>query len=232
MTAGSPSSRLLFGVARHLRTAAGASSAASCTPPSCYHRADAAPRLNVAALALPNVRHDKPKALARVEQYTRVAAAQGAQIVITPETCLDGYSLHDGSFSAAEALEFAEDAETGPSILRLRALAAELCIHLCIGFAEKQDGKLYNTALLIGPDGQTCGKYRKTHGVEPGYELGEALPTFELQGALAGIRVGILICYDRQPPEPARSLAVQGAEILLIMSNGMWGGINDALLRT
>ena len=44
--------------------------------------------------------------------------------------------------------------------------------------------------------------------------------------------MGILICYDRQPPENARTLAVKGARLLLVPSNGMWGGVNDSLLQT
>ena len=114
-------------------------------------------------LALPNVRGDKAKAVARMEQYTRDAAAQGAQIILCPEACLDGYSLHDGSYTREQALAFAEDAETGPSIRKLRALTSELQVHLCIGFPEREAGKLYNTAQLIGPAGQIVGKYRKTH---------------------------------------------------------------------
>jgi hypothetical protein len=75
-------------------------------------------RLCVASLVLPNIRTaegapDKPRALAMIIEYTRKAAAQGAQLIITPETCLDGYAAH--RLDHAAALAFAEDAECGLS---------------------------------------------------------------------------------------------------------------------
>ena len=111
---------------------------------------------------------------------------------------------------------------------RLRELAKQLDLYLCVGFSELADDQLYNTALLIGPDGKTAGKYRKTHGVEPFYRVGDSLPVFETRYG----KVGIMICYDRQLPEIARTMAAQGAELILVPSNGMWGRMNDALLRT
>jgi len=111
---------------------------------------------------------------------------------------------------------------------RLRNVARELDLYLCVGFSKLENDKLYNTAILVGPDGKTVGKYRKTHGVEQFYEAGDALPIFETRYG----KVGIMICYDRQLPETARTLAAQGAELILIPSNGMWGRMNDAMLRT
>lgn len=139
----------------------------------------------------------------------------------------DGYCSY--GVSHEEMLSLAESSESGPSITRLRDLCAELRVHLCIGFSELgDDGELYNTALLIGKEGETVGRYRKTHGVEAAYRVGDDLPVFDTEFG----KVGILICYDRQPPENARTLAVKGARLILVPSNGMWGGVNDSLLQT
>jgi predicted amidohydrolase len=191
------------------------------------HRGEQNDRVGVAALVLPNVRGNKSLAVERIENYVRRAAALGAKIVVTPETCLDGYVCHQQGLTHEKFCELAEQ-ETGPRIARLREVARELDLYLCVGFSELESTQLYNTALLIGPDGETVGKYRKTHGVEPLYEIGDELPVFETRYG----KVGILICFDRQLPETARSLAAQGAELILIPSNGMWGRMNDALLRT
>jgi len=191
------------------------------------HASEANQRVGVAALVLPNVRGDRERALERIEFYVRRAAALGAKIVVTPETCVDGYVCHQPGLTREKMCALAES-EDGPSLGRLRHLAEELEIYLCVGFSELDDEKLYNTALLIGPDGKTVGKYRKTHGVEQFYETGDALPVFDTRYG----KIGIMICYDRQLPEAARTLASNGAELILIPSNGMWGRMNDAMLRT
>jgi predicted amidohydrolase len=192
------------------------------------HGSEQGERMGVAALVLPNVRWDKTKAADRIEAYTRRAAALGAKIIVTPETCLDGYVCHQPGLTKEQFATLAESAEGGPAITRLRALCRELGVYLCVGFSEIDEGKLYNTALLIGPEGETVGKYRKTHGVEDSFIPGDALPVFETRYG----KVGLMICYDRQPPEIARRLARRGAELILVPSNGMWGRMNDALLRT
>ena len=122
-------------------------------PASPVHRADSHATVTVASLVLPNVRGNKAKALARVELYMRRAAARGAEIMVAPETCLDGYCSY--GVSREELLSLAESSEDGPSITRLRALCRELSVYLCIGFSEVSDGELYNTALLIGRQGET-----------------------------------------------------------------------------
>lgn len=192
------------------------------------HRCEQGERFGVAALVLPNVRWDKARAADRIEAYTRRAAALGAKIVVTPETCLDGYVCHQPGLTTDEFATLAEPADGGPAITRLRELCRELDLYLCVGFSEIDAGKLYNTALLIGPAGETVGRYRKTHGVEDMFIPGDALPVFETRYG----KVGLMICYDRQPPEIARMLARRGAELILIPSNGMWGRMNDAMLRT
>jgi predicted amidohydrolase len=190
------------------------------------HRADKTQRVGVATLVLPNVRGDREKAVERVEAYTRRAAALGAKIVVTPETCLDGYCCHEKGLTRDTFSQLAES-ENGPSITRLAKLARELDIYLCVGFTEADLGELYNTAILLGPDGRPVGKYRKTHGVEEFYKPGDALPVFDTRYG----KVGILICFDRQLPETARTLADKGARLILIASNGMWERMNDAMLR-
>ena len=202
----------------------GATSTPSGTP---THPSERNARVGVAALVLPNIRWNKEQALKRIESYVRRAAALGAKIVVTPETCLDGYVCHQPGLTREKLCTLAEYAD-GQRMDRLRRVARELDLYLCVGFSELENDQLYNSAILIGPDGKTVGKYRKTHGVEQFYQVGDALPVFETRYG----KVGIMICYDRQLPETARTLAAQGAELILIPSNGMWGRMNNAMLRT
>ena len=165
--------------------------------------------------------------LKRVESYVQRAAALGVKIVVTPETCMDGYVCHQQGLTREKLCTLVAH-EDCPWMDWLRHVARKLDLYLCVGFSELENDKLYNTAILVGLDWKTVGKYRKTHGVEQFYEASDDLPIFETRYG----KVGIMICYDRQLPETVRTLAAQGAELILIPSNGMWGCMNDAMLRT
>ena len=180
----------------------------------------------------------------RVEKMvTRAAIEGGANVVITPEGALDGYVINevnsksekdnnivDRFFNLGEPID-------GPYIQKASALADELNIYFVFGFLEREDKNLYNTAILIDPDGDIIGRYRKTHFAQgytinpESYKAGDEFPVFQTSFG----KVGILICYDRQLPEPARILTLKGAEILFIPSYGSYtdeNGWNTIMLRT
>ena len=111
----------------------------------------------------------------------------------------------------------------GPSTERLREIAASADAYLVAGLIERDadSGRLYNSAVLVGPDG-VAGIYRKLHlagedraWATPG-DLG--LPTFDIPAG----RVGMLIGYDALFPEAARSLALDGADIIACPSLLAW----------
>lgn len=138
------------------------------------------------------------------------AANSGAELVLGPESYLDGWS------AKADILAKILTTIPGPETDRLSELAQKLGVWLCVGLFEKADRKMYNSAVLISSDGRLAGVYRKTHetkdvlGRMP-YELGGDLPVFETPWGLAGI----LICHDRWYPEAARTLKVKGADFIL-----------------
>ena len=87
-------------------------------------------------------------------------------------------------------------------------------LHLVVGLVERERHLIYNTAVLLGPDGALIGKYRKVtlprSEIEAGVTPGSEYPVFSTQLG----RIGIMICYDGFFPEPARQLAIHGAEII------------------
>jgi predicted amidohydrolase len=87
-------------------------------------------------------------------------------------------------------------------------------LHLVVGLVEREQHLLYNTGVLIGPDGSLLGKYRKVTlprtEIEAGITPGVEYPVFETKLG----RIGIMICYDGFFPEPARQLSIRGAEII------------------
>jgi 5-aminopentanamidase len=189
--------------------------------------------LTVAALRVTPTPWDLEGNVARLESFARRAAEQGAELVVTPEGFLEGYPWNDenpGAFSRQRYLDVAVTVD-GPLIDRVRALAAALVVHLVVGFAERVADRVYNSAITISPAGVIVSRYAKTHTAgddEPFNTKGTEFPVVETTLG----RWGTLICMDRQLPEPARILAVKGARLILVPSWGMYGEINDVMMRT
>lgn len=198
-------------------------------------------KLKVASLAILPAKWDKKANADKIERMVREAAKQGATFIVTPEGVLEGYVVNEviREKDAAKKKElerrFADLAEPidGSYIKRFRKLADELNVYLILGFLERDGEKLLNTAALIGPDGRLLGKYCKTHFHQgytvnpPAYTPGDKYPVFELGFA----KVGMMICFDRQPPEPARALALGGANLIVCPAYGSWGDWNTRLMR-
>jgi predicted amidohydrolase len=115
----------------------------------------------------------------------------------------------------------------GPTTEKLGALARELRSYIVAGLYERVGPAVYNTAVLIDRAGKLAGTYRKTHlpreEWEAGITPGETYPIFQTDFG----KIGLLICWDVQFPEPWRALGLQGAELVLLP---IWGG-NETLLR-
>ena len=147
--------------------------------------------------------------LALLEQTSETAAKQQANLLIFPELFLTGYNIGD----AAKAL--AEPAR-GRSLQFAASIAREYRLALLFGYVERDGGTLYNAAALIDADGNLAASYRKAHlfGAEE-----QRLFTSGQQRVLhmiAGVRVGVLICYDVEFPEAVRALALEGAELIAV----------------
>lgn len=174
----------------------------------------------VAALKVMPATGDKAANLARFEQYARQAAAAGAELIVTPECYLDGYmgspTFRPGMTRAKVMQEHTESID-GPALKKVAALARELKVHILFGFSERRGDGLFNTIALFLPDGTLGGRYSKSHPL-PGelYDVGGELPVFDT--ALG--RMGVLICFDRQPPENARILALKGAQFIVVPAFG------------
>ena len=151
--------------------------------------------------------------LARAEKAVREAASGGASLVIFPEMYLSGYD-------AGERLKTVCEAADGPSEKRMAELAAGYGIHMVYGYPENRNGRVYNSANLIDDHGALRGTYRKTRlfmDERSAFAAGDAYPVFETKLG----RVGLLICYDIEFPEPARRLASKGADIIVCIAANM-----------
>jgi predicted amidohydrolase len=142
---------------------------------------------------------------------------------------LDILCLPEGITKMGNPMSYSELAEPvpGPTTERLGQLAKRLNSYIVAGIYERVGEIVYNTAVLVGRKGELVGTYRKTHlpfeEVESGITPGSSYPVFTTDFG----KVGLMICWDVQFPEPARALARQGAEILLLP---IWGG-NETLAK-
>ncbi|MGQ1910209.1 nitrilase-related carbon-nitrogen hydrolase [Marinifilum sp. RC60d5] len=140
--------------------------------------------------------------------------AKNADLLVLPELANSGYNFG----SIEEAKQFSETIEDSIFINFLKKYCREFQFCVATGFLEREDRKLFNSALLIDQTG-VIGKYRKLHlfmkekeYFAPG-NLG--LPIF----TIGDVKIGMLICFDWMFPEVWRRLALKDVDLILHPSN-------------
>ncbi|MFY1671439.1 carbon-nitrogen hydrolase family protein [Plantactinospora sp. WMMB334] len=165
--------------------------------------------VRMAAAAAPFGR-DLAADFARIESIVAAARAAGVDLLALPEACLGGYLAHlDGGADGPPALRV-----DGPEIARLSAIAGDMVV--CAGFCEA-DGELRYNSVVCVDGGGLLGHHRKVHqplNESASYASGGSFDAFDTPVG----RIGMMICYDKAFPEAARSLALDGAEIVVCVS--------------
>ncbi|WP_067929343.1 carbon-nitrogen hydrolase family protein [Alicyclobacillus shizuokensis] len=198
--------------------------------------------LRIALLQLKPESLDEIANLQRAELACRTAKERGADIALFPEMWNIGYTF---PFPEADRDPWRPDKEAERQAWRARAvdeqhpyvqhffnLAAELEMAIAITYLERWPGAPRNTMLLIDRYGRPAHKYAKVHTCDFSMEAlitpGEEFPVCELDTAAGKVAVGAMICYDREFPESARILMLNGAEIILVPNAC---DMNDVRLR-
>jgi predicted amidohydrolase len=174
-------------------------------------------KVRVAVVQIGVVLEDPDATTEKVCDWIGEAADDRADVVLLPELILAaGYSL-------GEKFRVIAETPDGPHMGRVRDRARERGVNVIVGFAEPGAGEaVHNSAAIIDRGGGVAGVYRKSHvfvATESIFTPGSDLPVFDTDVG----RVGIPICYDLEFPEPARVLALRGAELLLTMT-AHWSG--------
>jgi beta-ureidopropionase len=154
------------------------------------------------------------------------AVEGGAKLICTPECFLDGYAASDlEEWSESRFRKVAVDQQENSYLHQVQKWAYKQHVYVLFGYTEWLDQRFYNTAALINSRGEILGKYYKTHLMDHDkrFTPGESITVCETPLG----KIGILICADRRFPEAARTLALQGAELLVIPSYGMWHTQNE-----
>ncbi|RYE75200.1 MAG: carbon-nitrogen hydrolase family protein, partial [Myxococcales bacterium] len=158
--------------------------------------------------------------IGRVLRNVAVLAEQGVNLAVFPECALTGYGAGD----AAEAWRIAlEPEELDP----IADAACNLKIGILVGTLLRDGDKVVNAAFLFLPDGRRH-EYRKTHlpfmGADRFATAGDCLEPIDTPWG----RLGVLVCFDLRFPESARTLALKGAELILVPTNWPEGAIVSA----
>ncbi len=186
-------------------------------------------KVRIAGIVRKWVIKDKRRNYDRVEPLIRQAAAEGAEIVVTTESFLDGYAIRDKQMPLEEYRQLGEPIPGGDYFARLQNLADRLDIYLVAGLLEREGTTMYNTAVLIGPDGRLVGKYRKQFLMHEAVRNtpGSEFPSFDTRFG----RIGLMICADRRWPHLVKNIADNGADLIICVSGGTWGPkSNDPIL--
>ena len=201
--------------------------------------------LNIALLQLSAQGMDQDANLAKGEAACRRARELGADIALFPElwnigyTFKPGVALPDGDLWRApelwegsperltsaqvediEAWQAQAIAPDGPFVRYFQTLARELELAIALTFLERREGLPRNTVALIDRCGDIVLTYSKVHTCDFDWPEavcapGDGFPVCTLDTAAGPVRVGAMICFDREFPEPARLLMLGGAELIL-----------------
>jgi predicted amidohydrolase len=158
------------------------------------------------------IRCDVQKNIAALQT---LLADQRADLLVLPELSNSGYLYGD----SASLAPYAEPGDgSGPFLRALQALAAQTDGLLVAGFAEQGEGRLYNSAAALSAEG-IMRIYRKAHlfaGEKALFLPGDS--GFHVQ-EYKQVRIGMMVCFDWIFPEAARSLALQGAQVIAHPAN-------------
>ncbi len=170
--------------------------------------------ITVAVVQMKPVLGEPEDNLVKMSEFvSTIASQQRVDLIVFPELATSGYEL---------GVRFTEIAQRvpGPTINLMAQRANEHGVYIAFGLVtkEKVESILYNSAVMVGPDGDLIDVYNKVHlrGEERmAFREGFKLPVLETEiGA-----IGLMLGWDLAFPEVARSLALDGAELLCVMAN-------------
>ncbi|QRR01069.1 nitrilase family protein [Dyadobacter sandarakinus] len=168
--------------------------------------------IKIATAQFENKSGDKAYNLSVIDKLSAEAAAKGAQAIAFHECSVTGYTFAR-NLTREQMLDLSEYIPDGPSVQKLRVIAAKNGIAILAGLFEKdEDGKMYKAYVCVDSTGLVA-KYRKLHPfINPHLTPGDQYVVFDL----LGWKCGILICYDNNIIENVRATKLLGADIIFM----------------
>jgi predicted amidohydrolase len=174
--------------------------------------------LRIALLQIAAAGYDQAVNLESGVAACRRAAELGVDIALFPEMWNIGYAFENDDLERWRAQAVWRD---GEFVGRYARLAAELGMAIAITYLERGSGEPRNSLALFDRRGREALTYAKVHTCafdrpEVALAPGDGFPVANLDTAVGEVRLGAMICFDREFPEAARILALQGAELILV----------------
>ena len=149
-----------------------------------------------------------------LERVRRVLLGHDFELMVLPEFFATGYQFVSGD----EVRALSEPVPGGPTTEMLAEVAGKKSAYIVGGLPEVDDGRYYNSAVIVGPEG-FVGSYRKSHlFFEEKLYFSPGNTGFRVFDTDLG-RIGIMICFDWFFPESVRTLALKGAEVIAHPAN-------------
>lgn len=184
------------------------------------------------------VRQQQGKMTEHAEAFCRRAAAHGADIAVFPEMWNIGYAMFDEKQKNAKEEWLALAVGNQSDYIRhFTALARELNMAIAVTYMQKWNPAPRDTVSLISRTGKMVLTYAKVHTcdwlpTEASLTPGDDFPVCTLDTRVGPVKVGCMICYDREMPESARILMLNGAEVVLVPNAWQIGPRRAAQLKT
>jgi len=160
-----------------------------------------------------------------LDTVIKALAEVSADLIVLPELAFTGYYFRDRE----ELISLAEDPTDSATIDALTALCKDRDMHIVSGFAERRMDKVFNSAVLIGPQGLRH-VYRKLHLFNEEKHCFDPGDTPLSVQQVRDARIGMMVCFDWAFPEVSRVLSLQGADIICHPSNLVLGFCQEAML--
>lgn len=159
--------------------------------------------------------------IAKGEAFCRQARRMGADVALFPEMWNTGYTFFDPNQPQGRQDWLEKTVDTNHYFIQhFQQLARTLYMVIGLTYLEKWQDAPRNTLSLIDRNGKLALTYAKVHTCDFDLEAeltpGDQFPVCELDTSVGSVRTGTMICFDREFPESARSLMLNGAEIILV----------------
>jgi predicted amidohydrolase len=156
---------------------------------------------------------DRADNIRRSIDFIEKCAAEGVRVVVFPECSVTGYFSDTAKATTAEQLVDAEK--------RIAAACKKHQVYAIIGMPWRERGKLFNSAVVITPQGKVLERYHKVQLAESWPDPGDHLSVFRIDGVMCTI----IICHDERYPELVRLPVLVGAQVVIYISHE--SGINS-----
>lgn len=177
--------------------------------------------LTIALLQMSPSASNQPVNLEKADEYCRQAASMGADIALMPEMWNVGYcGFANGNDEERRIWRAGAVARVSGFVCHFATLAKELNMAIAVTYLEEWPGAPRNTVTLFDRTGEEVLTYAKVHTcdfatMEAACAPGDGFYVADIETSEGSVRVGAMICYDREHPESARILMLKGAEIIL-----------------